>query len=98
MFFKIRAEILEEKSKGVLYNMKIRFLKAKTVLIAGVLFIATTATCVSASGGLHWSGSSSIMNEINKFPTEDVVKGKVGYCPKYVDEFSNGFKFESFNT
>ncbi|WP_315081145.1 hypothetical protein [uncultured Clostridium sp.] len=99
MFFKIRAGILDEKNenRGALFNMKIRFLKAKTMIVAGLLCIATTVTCVAATGGLHWSSSSSRMNEINKFPTEDVVKDTVGYCPKYVDEFSNGFKFQSFN-
>ncbi|NFI02129.1 hypothetical protein FDB15_15875 [Clostridium botulinum] len=97
MFFKIRAGILEEKNRGVLFNMKIRFLKAKTMIVAGLLCIATTVTCVAATGELHWNSSTSRMNEINKFPTEDVVKKTVGYCPKYVDEFSNGFKFKSFN-
>ncbi|MBN1040133.1 hypothetical protein DVW12_15680 [Clostridium botulinum] len=99
MFFKIRAGILNEKNenRGVLFNMKIRFLKAKTMIVAGLLCIATTVTCVAATGGLHWNSSTSRMNEINKFPTEDVVKKTVGYCPKYVDEFSNGFKFKSFN-
>lgn len=97
MFFKIRAGILEEEDRGVLFNMKIKFLKAKTMIVAGLLCIATTVTCVAATNGLNWISSSSRANEINKFPTEDVVKKTVGYCPKYVDEFSNGFKFESFN-
>ncbi|WP_252216710.1 hypothetical protein [Clostridium sp. VAP41] len=97
MFFKIRAGILGEKDRGVLFNMKIKFLKAKTMIVAGLLCIATTVTCVAATNGLNWISSSSRANEINKFPTEDVVKKTVGYCPKYVDEFSNGFKFESFN-
>ncbi|SFC38450.1 hypothetical protein [Clostridium uliginosum] len=96
MFFKIRAEILKE-NKGVFFNMKIRFLKAKTMIVAGLLCIATTATCVAATNGLHYIESSSRNNMINEFPTSNVVEKTVGYLPKYVDTFKNGFKFDSFN-
>ena len=50
MFFKIRAEILKE-NKGVFYNMKIRFLRARTAIIAGLICIVTTATCAAATNG-----------------------------------------------
>lgn len=96
MFFKIRAEIIKE-NKGVFYNMKIRFLRARTAIIAGALVILTTATCAAATNGSYWIGSSSKYNEIKTFPSSDTVKGDVGFLPKYAEKFEGGFKFDSFN-
>ncbi|MBW6410716.1 hypothetical protein [Clostridium weizhouense] len=96
MFFKIRGEILKEKKGGFL-DMKFRFLKGKTIIVAGLLCIATTVSCVAATNGRHWISSTSRATEIKNFPTEDKVKDTVGFSPKYVDSFENGFKFESFN-
>ena len=96
MFFKIRAEILKE-NKGVFYNMKIRFLRARTAIIAGLICIVTTGTCVAATNGSFWVGSSSPHNDIKVFPTSDTVKSKVEFIPKYVENFDGGFKFDTFN-
>lgn len=96
MFFKIRSEILK-KNEGGFLNMKIGRLKVKTMVIAGILCIATTITCVAATNGSYWIGSSSKVNDINQFPTSDTVKKTVGYLPKYIENFKGGFKFDSFN-
>jgi hypothetical protein len=96
MFFKIRAEILKQ-NKGVFYNMKIRFLRARTAIIAGLICIVTTGTCVAATNGSFWVGSSSLYNDIKVFPTSDTVKSKVDFIPKYVENFDGGFKFDTFN-
>lgn len=97
MYFKVRNEILK-KDKGGFFNMKFGFLRAKTVLIAGILCVATTVTCVAATNnGMSWYGSSSVRNEVKVFPNEDKVKNAVGFIPKYVESFDGGFKFESFN-
>lgn len=96
MFFKIKNEILKEESKGV-FNMKFKFLRSKTALIAGILCIATTVTCVASTNLSSWISSSSHLNEIRTFPNEDTVKEKVDFAPKYVETFDGGFKFDSFN-
>lgn len=96
MFFKIRAEILKE-NKGVFYNMKIRFLRARTAIVAGLLCIVTTATCAAATSGSYWISTSSKYNAMKKLPTSETVKSSVGFLPKYVDNFEGGFKFDSFN-
>lgn len=96
MFFKVRNEILKEESKGV-FNMKFKFLKSKTALIAGILCIATTVTCVASTNIFSWISSSSHLTEIRTFPSADSVKEKVGFLPKYVETFDGGFKFDSFN-
>lgn len=92
MFFKIRAEILK-KNEGGFLNMKIGRLKVKTMVIAGILCIATTITCVAATNGSYWSSGSSRASEIKQFPKADTVKNNVGYLPKYVENFKGGFKF-----
>lgn len=97
MFFKIRAGILKE-NKGVLYNMKLKFLKFRTAIIAGVLFIVTTVTCAAATSGGFWITSSYKHSEIKSFPAKDTVKSTVGFLPKYVESFDGGFNFASFNS
>lgn len=92
MFFKIRSEILK-KNEGGFLNMKIGRLKIRTMVIAGILCIATTITCVAATKGSYWIGGSSKVNDIKQFPTADTVKNTVGYLPKYVENFKGGFKF-----
>ncbi|GAA0076976.1 hypothetical protein UT300005_13540 [Clostridium sp. CTA-5] len=77
--------------------MKFRFLKGRTALIAGVLCVATTVTCVAATNNTHFISSVSRDTQITQFPVEDKVKDTVGFLPKYVDSFENGFKFASFN-
>lgn len=96
MFFKVRNEILRKEEKGV-FNMKFKFLKPKTVLIAGALCVLTTVTGVAATNLSGWYSSSSILTETRNFPDENEVKEKVGFEPKYIEKFSNGFEFESFN-
>lgn len=97
-FYKIKSGILREKERGFV-NMKFGFLKAKTVLAAGLICIAAIGTVgVGASTGLSWIGSSDTRTEITEFPAEKIVEKRVGFSPKYVESFSNGFKFESFNS
>lgn len=96
-FYKIKSGILREKEKGFL-NMKFGFLKAKTVIASGLICMATVGTVgVAASSGLSWISTSDKRDEIRQFPTESVVENKVGFEPKYVESFSNGFKFDSLN-
>jgi hypothetical protein len=96
MFFKVKAEILKENEGGFL-NMKFGFLKLKTMVIVGILCIATTATCIAATNSSYWISSSCPINDIKQFPTADKVKKTAGYVPKYVESFEGGFKFDSMN-
>lgn len=77
--------------------MKIGRLKVKTMVIAGILCIATTITCVAATKGSYWISGSSKVKDIKQFPTTDTVKSTVGYSPKYVENFKGGFKFDSLH-
>lgn len=97
MFFKIRNEILKEKDNKGVFNMKNKLLKSKTAIIAGILLVATTVTCVAATNISGVFGSSSHLTEVKTFPSEDKVKESVGFIPKYVEFFNNGFKFNTFN-
>ncbi|MDS0527961.1 hypothetical protein NNC19_19900 [Clostridium sp. SHJSY1] len=97
MFFKIKNEILKEKDNKGVFTMKHKLLKPKTVIIAGMLIVATTATCVAATNHFEILSSSSRLTEVNNFPSKDEVKESVGFTPKYVESFNNGFKFDTFN-
>lgn len=98
-FYRIKAGVLREKERGV-FNMKFISLKPKKVIVAGLMCILVIGTVgVGASTGqLFWSGGSDSRIEITEFPKENIVEKRVGFSPKYVDSFSNGFKFESFNS
>ncbi|WP_294156316.1 hypothetical protein [uncultured Clostridium sp.] len=96
LLFKVRSEILRKEEKRN-FNMKYKFLRPKTALIAGVICVFTTVTCVAATNLSGWYKSSSKLTETKTFPTETIVNEKVGFTPKYVESFSNGFKFETFN-
>ncbi len=97
MFFKIRNEILKEKDNKGVFTMKHKLLKPKTFIIAGMVIIATTVTCVAATNLSGIFGSSSHLTEIRTFPSKDKVNETVGFTPKYVESFNNGFKFDTFN-
>jgi hypothetical protein len=97
MFFKIRNEILKEKDNKGVFTMKHKLLKPKTVIIAGMLIIATSVTCVAATNLSGIFGSTSLLTEIKTFPSKDKVKERVDFTPKYVESFKNGFKFNTFN-
>lgn len=97
MFFKIKNEILKEKDNKGVFTMKHKLLKPKTFIIAGMVIIATTVTCVAATNLSGIFSSSSHLTEIKTFPSKDKVKESVGFTPKYVESFNNGFKFDTFN-
>lgn len=97
MFFKIRNEILKEKDNKGVFTVKHKLLKPKALIIAGMLLVATTVTCVSATNHFITFGSSSHLTETESFPSKNKVKESVGFIPKYVESFNNGFKFNTFN-
>lgn len=97
MFFKIRNEILKEKDNKGVFTMKHKLLKPKALIIAGMLLVVTSATCVATTNHFITFGSSSHRTETESFPSENKVKESVGFTPKYVESFSNGFKFNTFN-
>ncbi|NOW05249.1 hypothetical protein [Clostridium beijerinckii] len=97
MFFKIRNEILKEKDDKGVFSMKHKLLRPKTIIIAGMVIIATSVSVVAATNLSGIFGSTSLLTEIKTFPNKDKVKENVGFTPKYVEAFKNGFKFNTFN-
>ena len=53
MFFRIRNEILKDKDNKGVFTMKHKLLNPKTFIIAGMVIIATTVTCVAAVSYTH---------------------------------------------
>lgn len=77
--------------------MKLKSKKVGIAIAAAVLTI-TAATGIVASGGVKfWHGSSSNLTAKSDFPDKDTIKKEFDYNIKYVKEFSNGFKFDSYN-
>ncbi|OPJ64389.1 hypothetical protein [Clostridium oryzae] len=97
MFFKIKNEILKEKDNEGVFTKKHVLLKSRTAIIAGILVVALSVTCVAATNFSSIFGSSSILTEVKTFPSKDKVKETVGFIPKYVESFKNGFEFNTFN-
>jgi hypothetical protein len=97
MLFKFRSKIRNEnrlRNK----NIKLSFLKVKTIIVIGVLCILTTVAYAENRINLHWlNQQSKTVSEIKEFPTADTVKRTLGYLPKYAESFEGGFKFKSFN-
>lgn len=77
--------------------MKIKFLRARTAIIAGILCVVTTVTVVAATNGAFLVSRSNKNNAIKSFPSTDIVKSAVNFLPKYVENLNGGFKFYEFN-
>ncbi len=72
--------------------------KKMYIAIAAVALSITAATGIVASGGVKfWHGSSSNLTAKSDFPDKDTIKKEFDYSFKYVEEFDNGFKFDSYN-
>lgn len=64
--------------------MKInRSKKIRTVLIACILLILTTATCFAAAKFILYTS----------LPSSKSVSNEIGFNPKYIKEFKNGYVF-----
>lgn len=76
-------------------------LKQKTVIILfyfNGLNVKEIAKVMGCFEGTVKSRLHSARKDITEFPKENIVEKRVGFSPKYVESFSNGFKFESFNS
>lgn len=82
MFEEITKKIEAEHNGG--YYMKInRSKKIRTVLTACILIILTTATCFAAAKYIIYLN----------LPENKEVSKQVGFSPKYIKEFKNGYIF-----
>ena len=65
---------------------------SRGIMVACALLVLTTATCFAASKIASLSGC--IDKQLDAFPTVSQMKKTAGFTPKYVEEFSNGYKFK----
>ncbi|KXL53550.1 hypothetical protein CLNEO_07760 [Anaerotignum neopropionicum] len=90
MLSNIQKQITDRKEDN---NMKIKSVKhSKGIMVACAILVLTTATCFAASKIASISGS--IDKKLDTFPTTKQMETTAGFTPKYVEEFSNGYKFE----
>lgn len=82
MFTEITKKI-ELETKGENYMKINKSKKIKTVLIACAILILTTATCFAAAKFILYTS----------LPSNKSVASEVGFNPKYLQEFKNGYEF-----
>ncbi|MDD3570346.1 MAG: hypothetical protein PHY44_04525 [Lachnospiraceae bacterium] len=75
------------------YNMKLNIAKkSRGLLIACAVLALTTGACFAATKIVGYSGC--LDSKFETFPTESQMKKEVGFVPKYVDKFENGYAFK----
>ncbi len=82
MFTEITKKI-ELETRGENYMKINKSKKIKTVLIACAILILTTATCFAAARFILYTS----------LPSSKSVASEVGFNPKYIKEFKNGYEF-----
>lgn len=90
---KIKAEITDKERENNPMNRISNLRRVKPVVIAALVLILSAATCFAATKITSLVSTST--DAFDKFPTAGQVEKVVDYVPDYVEEFSNGFYFES---
>ncbi len=92
LFLQINRKI-ESENMGV-KNMNFKPIKkTRRILVACMLLLVfTTITCFAAAKIVSYT-SHSTNDTFAEFPSEKEVKKEAGFLPKYVEEFTAGYKF-----
>ncbi|ONI39896.1 hypothetical protein AN396_06805, partial [Candidatus Epulonipiscium fishelsonii] len=92
LFNKIKVDIYNAENK---VSQKGN-LRMKRNFITGALCLSVASATVVAASYI-WSSESYSSNQlINSLPVVEEIESKYGFSPKFVDEFSNGFKFSGY--
>lgn len=90
MLHNIQKQIIDQKGDN---SMKMKSSKhSRGIMVACAILVLTTATCFAASKISSLSGS--VDKKLDTFPSAKQMQATAGFTPKYVEEFSNGYKFE----
>lgn len=92
MFLGIHNRIQEKERNDMKKTTVSR--KMKGIAVVAMLCIVS-GTCYAASKIDSYVGFSSRQEQINTFPSEKQIKKLVGFQPKFVEDFSNGFQFQN---
>jgi len=92
MFCRISKRI-EEKGDNAMKNITLTR-KFKSIAVLATICILSV-TCYAAAKINSYVSSANGNDQITKFPSAQEVEKSVGFQPKYVEQFTNGFKFES---
>ncbi len=90
---RINAEIEGKERKTNLMNKEYKWKRMKPVVIVSLVLILSAATVFAATQVTSLVSHSSL--EFNKFPTVSQVEKAINFVPDYIEEFDNGFYFES---
>lgn len=80
----------ERKNLRMKSTRKTAIIAAAVVLVLGLSAFAATKLLVHT-----WHSSSSGIPEYTSVPTQETVKGDIGYDAVIIEEFSNGYKFDN---
>lgn len=90
MFANIQNQIKLRKGDN---DMTIKSQKrTRGIMIACAILVVTSATCFAASKIASVSGG--LDKQFDTIPTESQMEKELGFTPKCVDEFTNGYKFD----
>lgn len=88
---KIGSVTPERRKRPMLKSKKLR-----TVLIAAIAVMALSVSAFAASGIItRWDSHSWARAEYDTLPTVEQTIKDVGYAAKLIEEFSNGYAFQS---
>ena len=94
---KITARVLNDIS-STSCERKVSYMKSrkKVVVLAVAAVMLLSITVYAASGIIStWYTSSSPADELKSLPTKEECMDEIGYSPKLIDNFSNGYTFDS---
>ena len=83
-----------QKNIHHLERMKKIFSIKRVVILAAVICVLATATVFAAGGITHYTSSSYRGNAYTKIPSADKLSKDIGFTPKIIAAFSNGYAFK----
>lgn len=90
MFSKIQTSIADRKEDYTMYTKSKKH--TKSIMIACAILVFTSATCFAASKIASISGGTD--KRFETFPSQTQIEKAVGFTPKYLEDFTNGYEFE----
>lgn len=93
---KAENEILN-KTLNCLHEKEYQIMPKKRICVTAAAAILAISTVAYAATGIitSWSGASSSIPEYTSFPSSQQITEDIGYAPKMVESFRNGYNFDS---
>jgi len=84
----LSTQTIKEEPMKKIFSIK------RVVILAAVICVLATATVFAAGGITHYTSSSYRGNAYTKIPSADKLSKDIGFTPKIIAAFSNGYAFK----